>query len=1087
MRDDTKEMILIVDDTPTSINIVETVLAEAGYQVSVATSGEKALDRLSIIIPDLILLDIMMPGIDGYETCRRLREKESTRSIPIIFLSALAETFDKVKGFDLGAVDYLIKPIASEELLARVRTHLKIKKLEKGLEHQNSLLLSEITEKRKAEEALQRANEELESRVMERTADLQATNEELLSEMEVRKQAEEELRGTCQILGAVLNSITFRVFWKDQNSIYLGCNMQFARDAGYEKPADIIGKDDYAMGWREQADLYRNDDQMVIESGRPKLLFEEPQTTPSGEKIYLLTSKVPLQDGKGEIIGVLGTYLDITERKKAEEAVIKSEMKYRTLYEESFDGLFITAPEGKILDMNRKGISMFGYDTKEEILSLDLERDVYAYPPDRKRILSKVNEHGSAEYEVVVKKKDGERMHTYCSLTAVKDETGVITSYRGIIRDITERKKTEKALQESEEMYRSVVNAMAEGSSLMAVYGEIIAVNSAAEQITGRTAEQLVGRTYADLEWSAIHEDGSLFPGKDHPSMIALCSGQPQSNVVMGIHRPDGILRWISVNSEPLIAAGETKPYAVISTFHDFTDRKRAEEAVHVAIKLNHLISTMTLNECMNFTLDEAERLTTSNIGFFHFINPDEKSIQLVTWSKETRKHCFIPKEPDQNYPVSKGGVWVDCLRERKPVIHNDYASLPNKKGLPDGHVPGIRELVVPIFDEDKIVAIIGVGNKATDYDEKDINVITLLAENAWILIKRKQVEEEIRKSEEQFRILADYTYDWEYWINPDRRFVYTTPSCSRITGYTAEDFLIEPNLLERIIHPDDLSIINNHFFQSDLTFEISSLDFRIISKNGDVRWINHICEPIFDENGTFLGRRVTNRDITKRKYAEEALVVSEEKYRTLVENIRIGVYQSKADEIGSFIWVNQAMVTLFGYNSAEEFLQIHAIDLYVNPEERTKYLKIILKDGFVRNFEIKMKKNDGTEIWVSVTSYIRYASDGSVLWIDGFLEDISEHYQIEELKWKAFHQIEKNIEQFSILNDQIRNPLSIILTVISDGSIPQQDVIEKQIMRIDSLVDQLDKGYLESEKVSLYLRKHQPEIFLKGRKSDEE
>ena len=380
-------------------------------------------------------------------------------------------------------------------------------------------------------------------------------------------------------------------------------------------------------------------------------------------------------------------------------------------------------------------------------------------------------------------------MHSYCSLAAVKDEKGMVTSYRGIIRDITERKKTEKALQESEEMYRSVVNSMAEGSSLMTVYGEIIAVNSAAKQITGRTAEQLVGRTYADLEWGAIHEDGSLFPGYEHPSLITLSSGQPQSNVVMGIHRPDDTLRWISINSEPLIATGESKPYAVISTFHDFTERKRAEEAVHVAIKLNHLIGTMTLNECLTFALDEAERLTTSSIGFFDLISPDEQTVQQMTWSTKTRKNCFSLKGPDQDFPGVKAGVWADCLRERGPVIHNDYAGLPGKKGIPEGHVPVIRELIVPIFDEDRIVAIIGVGNKVTDYDEKDTNLITLLAENTWILIKRKQVEERIRKSEDQFRILADYTYDWEYWINPDRTIVYTTPSCVRITGYTAGDF----------------------------------------------------------------------------------------------------------------------------------------------------------------------------------------------------------------------------------------------------------------------------------------------------------
>lgn len=136
----------------------------------------------------------------------------------------------------------------------------------------------------------------------------------------------------------------------------------------------------------------------------------------------------------------------IVERGHAEDALQQSEEKYRTLFEESFDGLFITSPGGKILDMNRKGVAMFGYDTKEEIYSLDLERDVYADPGERKRVLSQINAKGAAEYEVVVKKKNGDRMITHCALTAVKDQGGAITSYRGIIRDITDRKKAEDRL-----------------------------------------------------------------------------------------------------------------------------------------------------------------------------------------------------------------------------------------------------------------------------------------------------------------------------------------------------------------------------------------------------------------------------------------------------------------------------------------------------------------------------------------------------------------------------------------------------------------------------------------------------------------
>ena len=139
-----------------------------------------------------------------------------------------------------------------------------------------------------------------------------------IQDITARKLAEDALRESQQIIEGILHSVPVRVFWKDRNLVYLGCNAIFAQDAGFKDPKDIIGKDDYRMSWRDQADLYRTDDREVIESGRPKLFIEEPQTTPSGGSITLLTSKTPLRDSNGEITGVLGTYMDITERKRAE-------------------------------------------------------------------------------------------------------------------------------------------------------------------------------------------------------------------------------------------------------------------------------------------------------------------------------------------------------------------------------------------------------------------------------------------------------------------------------------------------------------------------------------------------------------------------------------------------------------------------------------------------------------------------------------------------------------------------------------------------------------------------------------------------
>jgi two-component system NtrC family sensor kinase len=134
-----------------------------------------------------------------------------------------------------------------------------------------------------------------------------------------RKEAEAELRESRAVLHEVLNAIPVRVFWKDKDLRYLGCNMAFAQDAGFESPEALLGKDDYAMAWRDEADMYRADDQAVIDSGEARLLFEEPQTTARGDRLHLLTSKLPLRDAASAVIGVLGTYHDITPLRRAQE------------------------------------------------------------------------------------------------------------------------------------------------------------------------------------------------------------------------------------------------------------------------------------------------------------------------------------------------------------------------------------------------------------------------------------------------------------------------------------------------------------------------------------------------------------------------------------------------------------------------------------------------------------------------------------------------------------------------------------------------------------------------------------------------
>ena len=157
-----KAALLIVDDTPTNLEILVDFFADAGFEVYVATSGEHALTQVNEVPPDLILLDVMMPGIDGFETCRRLKASAETKDIPVIFMTALSDTSDKVKGLTVGAVDYVTKPLQQEEVLARVNTHLTIRRLQRHLEESNQSLQQEIVERKRTEKALHVYSERLE-------------------------------------------------------------------------------------------------------------------------------------------------------------------------------------------------------------------------------------------------------------------------------------------------------------------------------------------------------------------------------------------------------------------------------------------------------------------------------------------------------------------------------------------------------------------------------------------------------------------------------------------------------------------------------------------------------------------------------------------------------------------------------------------------------------------------------------------------------------------------------------------------------------------------------------------------------------
>lgn len=169
---------------------------------------------------------------------------------------------------------------------------------------------------------------------------------------------------------------------------------------------------------------------------------------------------------------------------------------------------------------------------------------------------------------------------------------------------------------------------------------------------------------------------------------------------------------------------------------------EHAYDVLHTTLDLLKMVDTNTLDEIIQRGLDEAVRLTGSRIGYFHFVNADQATIRLYTWSTHTKTICTTVEAT--HYPLAQAGIWVDCVHRREPVIHNDYASEPHRKGLPQGHAVLVRDLGVPVFEEGRIAATLGVGNKEVAYDQDDVNLAQLLANTIWSIVQRKRMQEHL-------------------------------------------------------------------------------------------------------------------------------------------------------------------------------------------------------------------------------------------------------------------------------------------------------------------------------------------------------
>ena len=440
--------------------------------------------------------------------------------------------------------------------------------------------------------------------------------------------------------------------------------------------------------------------------------------------------------------------------------------------------------------------------------------------------------------------------------------------------------------------------------------------------------------------------------------------------------------------------------------------RQQSESIIQSRLRLMQYSNSHTLDELLQFSLDEIETLTGSTIGFFHFLEADQKSLLLQAWSTNTLKNMYKAEGKDSHYDVEQVSGWADVVRQRQPVIHNNYAALTQRKGLPEEHALVVRELVIPILRNNEVVAILGVGNKPQDFTANDMEVVSTFADFVWDIVEHKRDENAKRKSEEKFRTLVDWTYDWELWEDPHGNIVYTSPSCERITGYTTQEFITDSNLLIRIVHSNDRQFYQDHRkIIHDASAGPMMIEYRIISRDGSEHWIEHICRPLFGSDDRHLGRRTSNREITERKQAEKKILL----LTTALEAAANGIIL--VDKEGTILWSNPAFNRMTGYPKDEILGQNprilksgkHDLEFYRNLWDTILAAKVW--HGELINRRKNGSLYDEEQIITPVID-----QDGKITNFISIRQDITEHKQAED----AFVMSEQKYRSLVIATTQI-------------------------------------------------------------------
>jgi len=592
-----------------------------------------------------------------------------------------------------------------------------------------------------------------------------------------------------------------------------------------------------------------------------------------------------------------------------------------------------------------------------------------------------------------------------------------------------------------QEQYRFLFDNMAAGAYFQDRDGMLTDANSAALDLFDLTREQFIGCHAGNLERTLFAEDGNQIPLDQHPAMIAQRTGESVSNFIAGLYLPRRKSRiWLNISATPVCLKDQQTPNQVIVTLHDITYQKQISDIHASRLHLMRFAESHTLRELFVETLDDLERLTGSTIGFYHFYDAASQAISLQEWSTRTKAELCNTEGNEEHYNLCQAGVWADCLRQEQPVIHNDYASLQHRRGLPEGHAPIIRELVVPVKRQNRIVAILGVGNKPVDYTEEDITTVSLFADLAWDIAEKKQAESRLKQATYHYEILTNTSRDG-FWVTDDSGHILAAnKTICQMYGYRAEE--LPGKSLRDFDALEDREQMSSHI-ENIRQRGYERFETRHFTKDGKLLDVE-VSTAYIPENKTYMG---FVRDISERKRNNEALRASEERFRSLFENIPDAVFLTIPD--GKIIAANPAACSMLGYTE-EELQSLDRSDLLdINDPRLAKGLTMRERYGRVQGWKLSAIRKNGEKFPVEVDSVIL---PGSTLQSFVIMRDITEVIRRDERD----RQIQK-MEAIGRLTGGVAHDFNNLLTPIIGIS--------------ELLLHNLDPGDSRRESVEAILR----------------